>query len=132
MRQKIYFLLPILLLLLFAGCSNGGKLNKELNAMAERLNQSAPAQLDEHTIFLGSHVTGNNVFQYSYQIVNSENPDSLMLAVEKQTRASIREAFQLNPDLKIFTVNNLNIEYIYSDSTGSLLRKIEITPEDYK
>ena len=100
--------------------------------MAENLNQSAPAQLDEHTIFLGAEVTDENVFQYRYQIVNTPNPQAMMQAVEDQTKNNIKEAFRINPDLRIFTKNNVNIDYIYTDSSGNVLKTINITPKDYK
>lgn len=132
MRSKHYLLLSLLALFLMFGCNGDKSLDKKLNKMAEDLNQSSPAQLDEYTMFLGANVAPGNVFQYSYQIINTDNPDSLMNAMEKQTRENIREAFQLNPGLKIFTENNINIEYIYSDENGVLIRKIEITPDDYK
>jgi len=34
--------------------------------------------------------------------------------------------------LKIFTANDIRIDYIYTDSVGNELRTIHITPEDYK
>jgi hypothetical protein len=55
-----------------------------------------------------------------------------MEAVEEQTRTNIREAFRLNPDLRIFTVNDVRIDYIYTDSVGNVVKTIHITPEDYK
>lgn len=100
--------------------------------MADNLNKSVPVRLDDHTLFLGAGVTEDNVFQYRYQLMNTAEPLSMMLAVEEQTRANIREAFRLNPDLKIFTANEVDIDYIYTDSAGSILKTIHITPEDYK
>ncbi len=131
MRNKYFLLLSLLAFLLIVGCNGDKKLNTQLNKMAEDLNQSAPAQLDEYTMFIGANVAPGNIFQYNYQVINTDNPDSLMSAMEVQTRKNIREAFQLNPGLKIFTDNNINIEYIYNDEHGVLIRKIEITPEDY-
>ncbi|MEA5063516.1 MAG: hypothetical protein VB054_09320, partial [Petrimonas sp.] len=81
---------------------------------------------------LGAGVTEENVFQYRYQIMNTPDPQSMMQAVEEQTRANIREAFRLNPDLKIFTANDVKIDYIYTDSAGTILKTIHITPKDYK
>ena len=107
-------------------------MHRELVKMADNLNKSVPVQLDDHTLFLGAGVTEDNVFQYRYQLVNTAEPLSMMLAVEEQTRANIREAFRLNPDLKIFTENEVDIDYIYTDAAGSILKTIHITPEDYK
>ena len=38
----------------------------------------------------------------------------------------------MNPDLKIFTANDVKIDYIYTDSAGKILKTIHITPKDYK
>ena len=131
MRNKLHIILLISLSLLLVQCSNEKKLHQELQKMAENLNKSAPAQLDDHTIFMGAAVTQNNVFQYRYQVINTPDPQAMMQAVEEQTRANIKEAFNINPDLKIFTVNKVNIDYIYTDSEGNTLKTIHITPKDY-
>lgn len=132
MRNKFHIISLIGFLLLLLQCSGDKRLHRELVKMVDNLNQSVPAQLDDHTIFLGAAVTEDNIFQYRYQLVNTAEPLSMMRAVEEQTRANIREAFRLNPDLKIFTLNDVNIDYIYTDSAGSILKTIHITPEDYK
>ena len=132
MRNKFHIISLIWFSLLFLQCSGEERLHRKLVKMADNLNQSVPAHLDDHTIFLGAGVTDENVFQYRYKLVNTAEPQSMMLAVEEQTRANIREAFRLNPDLKIFTVNDVKIDYIYTDSAGSILKTIHITPEDYK
>ncbi|MDO5522920.1 MAG: hypothetical protein Q4G48_02615 [Bacteroidia bacterium] len=132
MRNKLHFIALVAVSLLLINCSNDKRLHRELVKMAHKLNKSAPARLDGHTLFLGADVTDNNVFQYRYQIINTPDPQSKMQAVEEQTRMNIREAFRMNPDLKIFTTNNVKIDYIYTDSLGQILKTIHITPNDYK
>ncbi len=107
-------------------------MHRQLVKMAENMNSTAPVQLDNHTLFLGADVTEENLFQYRYRLLNTDDPQSLMEAVEEQTRTNIREAFRLNPDLRIFTVNDVRIDYIYTDSVGNVVKTIHITPEDYK
>ena len=132
MRNIFHIISLITISFLLLQCSNGDRLHRELVKMADNLNKSVPAQLDDHTTFLGAGVTEENVFQYRYQIMNTPDPQSMMQAVEEQTRANIREAFRLNPDLKIFTANEVKIDYIYTDSAGAILKTIHITPKDYK
>lgn len=133
MQRKIFFIFSVVVWLLLSSCSgNDKKLNEKLNKMADDLNESVPVQLDDHTMFMGAHVTADNVFQYNYQIIHVQNPDSLLDATEHQILTNLKEAFKMNPDLRIFTQHHLNIEYIYSDSNGMVIRKIEITPENYK
>lgn len=133
MQNNIKSIILLLSIVLFVGCSNKKKeLNIELNKIAVELNNSAPVQLDNNTLFLGAEVTPENVFKYKYKIVNSDNPSELVQKMEYQTRENIKEAFRINPQLQIFTENNVEIHYIYTDSLGEILKTIEITPKDYK
>lgn len=133
MRNNIKSIILLLSIVLFVGCSNKKKeLNIELNKIATELNNSAPVQLDNNTLFLGAEVTPENVFKYKYKIINSDNPSELVQKMEYQTRENIKEAFRINPQLQIFTENNVEIHYIYTDSLGEILKTIEITPKDYK
>lgn len=132
MRNKLHIIFLITISFLLLQCSNDKRLHQELVKMADNLNKSTPAQLDDHTTFLGASVTDNNIFQYRYQIINTPDPQSMMQAVEQQTRTNIKGAFKMNPDLKIFTANNVKIDYIYTDSAGKILKTIHITPKDYK
>lgn len=136
MQNKYLYLIALIIPLLWIGCNSKERQSKELaktlTQMASDLNQLVPTQLDENTMFLGAEVTSDNVFKYMYQIINIEDPASLMDDVEVQTRANIREAFVLNPSLKVFTDNMVLIDYIYTDEQGEIIRTIHITPEDYK
>lgn len=132
MKRKSLLLLILSISFFLFGCSNSGALNKELSKMADNLNKAAPAQLDDNTLFLGAQVSSDNTFKYLYQIINTEDAEEIMDEMEAQTRANIKEAFRINPDLKIFTVNDVDIEYIYQDSLGRVVRTILITPKDYK
>lgn len=131
MKNKFLNLIILAIGLLWSGCSNN-TLNKELNKMADNLNLAAPTQLDENTLFIGAEVDSDNTFKYLYQIINTQNPDSIMNAMEVQTFSNIKEAFRMNTDLKIFTDNEVEIEYIYQNSLGQVVKTIHITPQDYK
>ncbi len=134
MKSKQIYLLVLILSLLFAvGCSNKNKeLNIELNKMAYNLNQDAPAQLDENTMFIKAEVDSTNTFKYIYRIVNTDKPADLLNEMESQMKANLKEAFKLNPDLRIFTENNVIIEYVYMDEDDNVVRTITVTPQDYK
>ncbi len=132
MKLKSLYL-SIFFALLLIGCSGNSKeLNKELNKMAYNLNKEAPAQLDENTLFMRAEVDSDNTFKYIYKIINTTQVIELMDEMEAQTKANISEAFRINPDLKIFTDNNVVIEYVYTDEDNVVIRTIKITPEDYK
>ena len=112
--RNIWSLL-LVALFFFVQCSGDKKLHAHLKNMAESLNKSAPAQLDEYSTFIGASVTENNVFQYHYQLGQGINVDSVLQIIENQTRLNIGKAFRLNPDLKIFTQNDISVDYIYKD-----------------
>lgn len=136
MQNKYLYLLAIIIPLMWTSCAGKEKKSKDLakalTEMADNLNKLTPTQLDENTLFLGAEVTSDNKFKYLYQIINIESPESLMDNVEVQTRSNIREAFQINPGLKIFTDNMVLIDYIYHNEQGEVIRTIHITPNDYK
>ncbi len=133
MQVRINIIVFLLSIGLFISCSNKKKeLNNELNKIAIELNNSAPIQLDKNTLFLESEVTSDNIFVYKYKIINSDNPEELVRKMEYQTRENIKEAFRINPNLQIFTANDVEIHYIYTDSLGEIIKTIEITPKDYK
>lgn len=132
MRNKLHFTALIIASLLLLNCSNTQKLNEQLTQIAENLNKSTPVLLDDYTVFLNASVTDDNIFQYKYQIVNTTDPQSLMQEKESQTLVNIKVAFRINPDLRVFTKNNVIIDYIYTDSIGQVIKTIRITPKDYK
>lgn len=132
MRNKLHFTALIIASLLLLNCSNTQKLNEQLTQIAENLNKSTPVLLNDHTVFLNASVTDDNIFQYKYQIVNTTDPQSLMQEKESQTLVNIKVAFRINPDLRVFTKNNVIIDYIYTDSIGQVIKTIRITPKDYK
>lgn len=133
MKNRLITLLSLSLFFLLFGCSNKeNSLNKKLNEVSNNLNKDVPIQFDDHTLFIGSEVDADNTFKYLYQIINIDDIEAMMDEVEAQTKANIKDAFELNPDLKIFTVNNVSVDYVYQDSLGQVIRTIHITPEDYK
>ncbi len=129
MRNVFGFVL--ILFFLFVQCSGDKKLHGHLVNMAEGLNESAPVQLDDYSTFMGASVTDDNVFQYHYRLASGINEDSVLQIIETQTKRDIREAFRSNPDLKVFTQNNISVDYIYKDAQGNVLKTIRITPKDY-
>ena len=76
MRNKFQVLFLIGLSLLLLQCSGDKRLHRELVKMADNLNRSVPAQLDDHTLFLGAGVTEDNIFQYRYQLLNTADPQN--------------------------------------------------------
>ncbi|MBK5195281.1 MAG: hypothetical protein JJE08_04500 [Proteiniphilum sp.] len=100
--------------------------------MAAELNESAPVSLDQYTRFEEASVTTDNVFRYHYRVMNINNPDSLLENRVEELMKSIKTMFSTNADLRIFTENDVVIEYIYTDENNSNIRTITINPEDYQ
>ena len=129
-RKKLFS--SLLVFLLFIGCSSEKSASKELHQIAEVLNASTPIVMDEHTLFIKASVTDQNVFQYWYQVVNTDVPQTLLEGVDEQIRSQIKEAFELDKRLQVFKKHNTPIEYIYLNEEGETLTVINILPEEYK
>lgn len=133
MRKTFFLLSVIFFSLLILQCSTGDKeLHKKLTQMAAELNESAPVSLDQYTRFEEASVTTDNVFRYHYRVMNINNPDSLLENRVEELMKSIKTMFSTNADLRIFTENDVVIEYIYTDENNSNIRTITINPEDYQ
>lgn len=132
--RKIALILSIIFISLFlVQCNSDRKaLHQKLEEMAVNLNESAPVMLDQFTRFEKASVTSDNVFRYSYTVLNTTNPDSLVQRGLQALRENIGREFSLNPDLRIFKENKVTIEYIYNDEKGNTIRSLSITPEDYQ
>jgi len=99
--------------------------------MASELNESTPVMLDQFTRFDQASVTADNVFRYHYTVLHPNNPDSLLENRFQSLRENILTLLSTNADLRIFTENEVTMEYIYSDENHRIIRTIRINPEDY-
>lgn len=133
MRKTFFLLSVIFFSLLIVQCNTGDKeLHNKLTQMAAELNESAPVSLDQYTRFEEATVTTDNVFRYRYSVTNSNNPDSLLQSRKDELMKNIKTMFSTNAELRIFTENDVVIEYIYTDENNSNIRTITINPEDYQ
>jgi len=133
MRKTFFLLSVIFFSLLILQCNTGDReLHKKLTQMAAELNESAPVSLDQYTRFEEATVTTDNVFRYRYSVTNSNNPDSLLQSRKDELMKNIKTMFSTNAELRIFTENDVVIEYIYTDENNSNIRTITINPEDYQ
>lgn len=133
MRKTFFFLSVIFFSLLIVQCNTGDKeLHQKLTQMAAELNESAPVSLDQYTRFEEASVTTDNVFRYHYSVMNINNPDSLLENRVEELMKNIKTMFSTNADLRIFTENDVVIEYIYTDENNSNIRTITMNPEDYQ
>jgi len=133
MKRSLLLFRLIFLSLLFAQCnSQDNAINKKLTEMASELNESTPVMLDNYTRFDKASVTKENVFQYNYTILNSENPDSLIGVVESSVRNNIKREFSINHQLIFFKENNVSVEYIYNNENNKIVKTIRIDSSDYQ
>ena len=102
MKKSLLIISIVLSSILITQCdSNKKALHKKLTEMAISLNESAPVMLDSFTRFDNASVT-NNVFQYNYTVLNTQNPDSLIQLYESSLIESIKLEFNTNPQLLFF------------------------------
>lgn len=132
MKKSLLIISIVLSSILITQCdSNKKALHKKLTEMAISLNESAPVMLDSFTRFDNASVT-NNVFQYNYTVLNTQNPDSLIQLYESSLIESIKLEFNTNPQLLFFKKNNVPLEYVYSDENNRVVRRIQIDSSNYK
>lgn len=133
MRRIFFVFFVASFSLILVQCTSDEKvLQKKLNEIATNLNESVPVMLDQFTRFDGASVEAGNIFRYSYTVLNTENPDSLVGSALQSLKENIGAEFASNPDLLIFKKNNVTIEYVYNNETGTVIRSLLITPEDYQ
>lgn len=133
MRKSLLILSIILITVLFTQCdSEKQAIHKTLSEMAINLNESAPVMLDHFTRFDSAAVTTDNLFQYNYTVLNTQNADSLINVVEGSLKENIKQEFNTNPQLFFFKENNVSIEYVYNDENKQVIRRIQIDSSNYK
>lgn len=133
MKKALLIISVVFSFVLIIQCdSNKNALHKKLAKEALNLNESAPVILNNFTRFDSATVTDDNVFQYNYTILNTQNPDSLIRVVESSLIENIRLKFNTNPQLLFFKENNVSIEYVYNDENRKVIRRIQIDSSNYK
>jgi hypothetical protein len=132
MRKTAHILLISLSLLLLLQCKPGGKaLNRQLNRMALELNESTPVMMNPYIRFDGASVLEDNVFQYRYTVLNTDNPDSLVLSGLPLLRETIQSEYETNPRLRVFKENNVVVEYMYMSEENRTIHSLRVNPEEY-
>ncbi|MGV8964072.1 MAG: hypothetical protein ACOH2V_11930 [Candidatus Saccharimonadaceae bacterium] len=125
--------ITIIVMLLLVECTtNNDILHKQLNDMASNINKSTPVFMDQHTRFDSIGVTKENVFQYYYTIVNIDNPREMLKDQKMNLIENMKEAFATDKSLRVFSENDVTIEYIYRDTTNIIVDIITLTPSIYK
>ena len=133
MKKSLLILSIVFSSILITQCDSDKKaINKKLTEMASNLNESAPVMLDDFTRFDKATVTNDNVFQYNYTVLNTQNPDSLIKEVENSLIKNIKLEFNTNPQLLFFKENNISIDYVYNDENNQVIRRIQIDSSNYK
>ena len=133
MKKSLLILSIVFSSILITQCDSDKKaINKKLTEMASNLNESAPVMLDDFTRFNNATVTSDNVFQYNYTVLNTQNPDSLIKEVESSLIKNIKLEFDTNPQLLFFKENNISIDYVYNDENNQVIRRIQIDSSNYK
>ena len=133
MKKSLLILSIVFSSILITQCDSDKKaINKKLTEMASNLNESAPVMLDDFTRFDKATVTNDNVFQYNYTVLNTQNPDSLIKVVENSLIKNIKLEFNTNPQLIFFKENNISIDYVYNDENSKIIRRIQIDSSNYK
>ncbi|HHU96721.1 MAG: hypothetical protein QM237_02485 [Bacteroidota bacterium] len=99
--------------------------------MALELNESTPVMMNPYIRFDGASVLEDNVFQYRYTVLNTDNPDSLVLSGLPLLRETIQSEYETNPRLRVFKENNVVVEYMYMSEENRTIHSLRVNPEEY-
>lgn len=102
-----------------------------LNEAASELNKSCPMMVDKITRLDNATVMPSNEFQYNYTLINAEEGDIDVKALEANLRPVLENTIHSNPDLRFFRDNHTIMSYVYNDKHGLFLLKISINPDEY-
>lgn len=100
--------------------------------MALEVNESAPVMLNSFIRLEGASVSSDNVFQYRYTVLNTDNPDSMVQSGLPLLRETIRNENKSKPQLRVFKENNVVVEYMFMSEENRVIHSLRMNPEEYK
>lgn len=106
-------------------------LDKQLMEMASELYKSFPMMLDRDTRIDNAVAMPNNVFQYTYSLVNMEKGEVETTALKNFLIPISTNNYKTHPDMKFLRDNNVTLKYYYRDKNGEYLFSFSIAPSQF-
>ena len=98
---------------------------------ASELNEACPLMVDAETRLDNAAAMPNNTFQYNYSLMTLVKDSMDISSFEAYLIPQITNNIKTNPDMELFRVNQVTMNYKYVDKNGVFVTKISVGPEQY-
>ena len=105
--------------------------DKALMSIAKEINKNCPIQVDADTRLDNTMTLPENIFQYNYSLVNTEQKDIDTNYLIEYLKPTIHNYVRTSSQMKNIREKKVIINYSYSDKNGVHLFIISVKPEDY-
>nr|WP_320000405.1 zinc ribbon domain-containing protein [uncultured Draconibacterium sp.] len=105
--------------------------DKVLMKTASELNEACPLMVDAETRLDNAAAMANNTFQYNYSLMTLVKDSIDISSFEAYLLPQITNNIKTNPDMELFRVNQVTMNYKYVDKNGVFVTKISVGPEQY-
>lgn len=105
--------------------------DKVLMKTASELNKACPLMVDAETRLDNAAAMPNNTFQYNYSLMTLVKDSMDISGFEAFLIPQITNNIKTNPDMELFRVNQVTMNYKYVDKNGVFVTKISVGPEQY-
>lgn len=110
-----------------------GDVTTEMKKVVKEMNADAPTMIDEYTRLDSVALTGEKKFQYYYTIKGATTfAKSNTHMMRKTMKKAIIVELKSNPDMNVFSQNNITLGYNYFNEQTQLILDLEIKAEEYK
>ncbi|WP_319227900.1 zinc ribbon domain-containing protein [Draconibacterium orientale] len=105
--------------------------DKVLMKTASELNEACPFMVDAETRLDNAAAMPDNTFQYNYSLMTLVKDSIDISSFEAYLIPQITNNIKTNPDMELFRVNQVTMNYKYVDKNGVFITKISVGPEKY-
>lgn len=107
-------------------------LDKVMMEYAGEINKSCPVMIDSETRLDNVMAFPENIFQYTYTLVNMEKSTVDTLQLKNSVEPNIVNFVKTNPQMKYIRDKSVTVNYYYKDKKGKYLFMISVKPDQYQ
>ncbi len=127
---KLVLAQAMLMTFLFGSSSARADLLTDCNQTASEVNRSTPQVLDNITTLINAVCfRDGGAVTLSYRNRLSVNPGAVTQANLNNLRPGMVNSWCTDPDMRVL-INQVNIQYTYSDAAGRFIGKIDLSRRD--
>jgi GTP-dependent phosphoenolpyruvate carboxykinase len=143
-NKKINFKSVVIIIIVVCASSIAGKyimdyigrsknvFDKELVETCDKINKKLPVMIDSETRADNLMPLPNNIFQYSYTLINHSKDQLDLEDLKSELRPLVLDFVKTSPNFKDFRDKKVTIKYLYRDMDGQELFIFTFDHNDYK